>query len=447
MKDSLFSISGIKHILLGIGLILTIGLIPIKWHNQGDYLRLIVVHSVIIAVLVIDFFRGRKYVFDFYDLLFYLYVFWHFLSYTWTDYPGLIWYESFHMLSLLGVFTVLRNTDFANYKKYWINLFFFLLLFNAATLFYFILDAGLIYSQKIVPGNVTVDMSWTFGHNCNYVTSSLAVSIPLLFYASKGSKLRSLLALPILTVFSLVIIICASRASFLALILVGFGLIAINAKTLLKHKKVLIGLVVSSVIAIVMTANFSMQTLERLNPLTSLKKGAGDDRLLLWKLSGDLIKESPFRGHGANTWKIRHLYNGISENLSNDDIGFQYTHSHNQFLETGAELGLVGMLLLVVICLLACYSVFSIYNKREHFYKYLLMSLLAVLVVANFYGLIYTNHRNFGFMDILLFGILAVSVPRDIFNDRLEFTSLTLVLPICITFGYDIYVWLSLIHI
>ena len=90
MKDSLFSISGIKHILLGIGLILTIGLIPIKWHNQGDYLRLIVVHSVIIAVLVIDFFRGRKYVFDFYDLLFYLYVFWHFLSYTWTDYPGLI---------------------------------------------------------------------------------------------------------------------------------------------------------------------------------------------------------------------------------------------------------------------------------------------------------------------------------------------------------------------
>jgi len=166
-----------------------------------------------------------------------------------------------------------------------------------------------------------------------------------------------------------------------------------------------IGLVIAFTIIIYQPLKF----ISLYNPITSLSERSADDRTDLWDKSIKLIKESPVRGHGSNSWKVHHLRFG-SHNISRSYNGrFQYNHAHNTILETGAELGLPGILALLSLFILPFYLHYSRKSKgKDSFHKYVLLGFLAYIVISSFYQVTYTNRSQFGSLDLMFVCLLGL---------------------------------------
>jgi O-antigen ligase len=85
-----------------------------------------------------------------------------------------------------------------------------------------------------------------------------------------------------------------------------------------------------------------------------LESSAGD-RVVLWGLAMDLFKDKPLFGNGLDAFEL-------------SGVGGRYTNVHNLYLETLAEVGVIGFLFLVTILLRAMQAGWILYRTgRDDF--------------------------------------------------------------------------------
>lgn len=199
--------------------------------------------------------------------------------------------------------------------------------------------------------------------NKNIFAAGLIVKIPFVLYGIYTSKLWGrILNIAILLLGASSIFIVNARAAYLSLLLILILYFVFCVLEYLKNKDlvkglyrisyVLIPVIVAFMVSQVQLSNAeSLQdasagkdfgsVTERLGSVTKTDDESNQVRLRLWAHAIDYTKHHPIIGCGTGNWKIASI--PYQRTITNDL--YVPIHSHNDFLEMFAELGIAGGLL------------------------------------------------------------------------------------------------------
>jgi len=231
--------------------------------------------------------------------------------------------------------------------------------------------------------------------NRNITAFSIAIKIPFVLYligilrkASVKVLLTSILFLALLCLSMI-----QSRASFIAVGLITFGYsiqqIVIyfkhtkSTKTLLSLGYILIPLLLAITINQTVIASKGADAISRAATISvSTKDGSVSKRLRYYNHVVTHLISSPLIGVGLGNWKLKSI-----EYDSKDISGYVVPyHAHSDFIQLGAELGIIGFLLYLGVFLWAVYYVFifirdSKSSLEEKTFVFLLLVALGVYSV------------------------------------------------------------------
>ena len=228
-------------------------------------------------------------------------------------------------------------------------------------------------SDNLSYGNLILSLKGTTG-NKNIFAASTVIKIPfVLFCIYKSRLLGIILNSLILFAASLTIFLVSARASYLSLILIILLYLAFLITAYLKEKKIdkllysistaLIPIIFSlfiSQILITNTKNILQEkggygtVTDRLGSVTKFNADDNQVRIQLWEHAIDYTKHHPIIGCGFGNWKISSIpyQRGITNEL------IVPVHSHNDYFEMFAELGIIGGLL--YLSLFFCIAFFTL---------------------------------------------------------------------------------------
>jgi O-antigen ligase len=159
----------------------------------------------------------------------------------------------------------------------------------------------------------------------------------------------------------------ASRAAAVATVLVL--LITVANRTALKPRNLaLIG--ASSVLAVIGVLRFvNLSALQRLNSTVGeVQQGTLNDRTFYWGLAWKYWSAAPLQGVGGGAFKVRSAVDGGGK------------VAHSVFFGTTAELGIIGLLILLLLLVLAGRRVYQ--SPRRQLSRYVLAAYAAWLCGA-----------------------------------------------------------------
>ena len=234
--------------------------------------------------------------------------------------------------------------------------------------------------------------------NRNITAFSLAIKIPFLLYLSeKVKKLSKKVLLNFLIYLSvLCLTIIQSRASFLAVGLIVVGFIALktvsffrqtkNIKTLFSLRNILVPLLLALITNKILIADIGADAISRAATISfSTNDGSVDKRLRYYEDVITHLKSNPIFGTGLGNWKLKSI-----DYDSKDIYGYVVPyHAHSDFIQLGAELGILGFFLYLSVFLWAVYYVYVFikHTKRsleeKTFVFMLLMALGVYFIDAN----------------------------------------------------------------
>lgn len=211
-----------------------------------------------------------------------------------------------------------------------------------------------------------------------FSTSLKLAIIPFFIKNLKYEKLVSLIFGILIFGTTLLILFLGSRGGYIALFLAISGILFFDIKGR-AWKKLLIKIFLISLSFSVFSYLNDGKTnlIERvatINPKT--KDGSIDQRLRFYGHSLELIKENPL-GIGLGNWKIESI--NKEKNYLTDFI-IPY-HSHNDFLELLSELGIFGLLYIMIFIILLRH----LYKKviKDYKYAFIIIGVLIFLIDSN----------------------------------------------------------------
>jgi len=287
--------------------------------------------------------------------VFVLFTIWALCSYFYGFNSAEVFIEGFRLATLLGslVFIITCLRVLKSPYTFITQLFIISLVIET---FYIVLPSINFYIENGFLNRNTVSKG--ISANINIAAFSILYKIPfLLYYFSKHGLKKYFFPGLILMVFSISsIFLLATRGAILGVLLlpvVGF-ILAYITKASLPSKKFFLGLfVVPLVMSYFFTQNIFSSNSSVLNRVATISNLEQDEsigqRLGYYKFSLNQILENPFIGFGFGNWKIASIPNDI-KNKSTYIVPY---HSHNDFLQIGAELGSIGLLLYVLLFFLA----------------------------------------------------------------------------------------------
>lgn len=396
----------VKENLLGILYIiflLSIGLIP----NYGALDRIApqwLCFSLINFLGISIVFSQKKYendlknILKFKPLIFlFIFVFWGLLSYfyainseevvvkfvRWINVP----------ISIIVTSLFFKSFNFNPYKL--ISIFFSLYLlielyFSYSTYFQIIEISNYDFSlANLIKGSTA---------NKNITAASILIKIPFVFFLIQNSKhliLKTTLSILAFSVFYLVFLLSA-RASIISTITI---LILLIIAYLWKYRFTINQKNITSVVCILIPFFFSI-TLFQLqyskNNTASIKSRIStintedtsvQQRLRYYNHSLNQVITSPLIGVGMGNWKIKSI-DYDKENINGYVVPY---HTHNDFLEFGAELGIIGILTYFLIFIYSFIILIKVIINEEK-YTYFTPSLLIMSC-----GIIYFVDANLNF--------------------------------------------------
>ena len=211
--------------------------------------------------------------------------------------------------------------------------------------------------------------------NRNISSSSIVFKLIFLIYLIHNSKLFSTkLVLKILEVLALFSIILLQSRLGLISVLTIYLLYFILMKPL--RKNIYISLLISSLFFLYFNSNDFQNKVEKTYSFQNL----GDDdstnqRLSFYQTSLSLFNENPLFGNGLGSWKYKSLQN---DNTENKKVLVPY-YTHNDFLQTLMETGLIGLIIYLIFFLLLIRNIISF---RDH-KAYAPMIIVIVIVIYN----------------------------------------------------------------
>ena len=204
--------------------------------------------------------------------------------------------------------------------------------------------------------------------NRNITAFSIAIKIPFVLYlVGLYKKVGFKIFFSFLVFLSLLSLsMIQSRASFIgvAIITIGYSVLNIttylisktkNTKSLLSIGYILVPLLLAITINQTVIANKGADALSRAATISlSTNDGSVNQRLRYYQDVLTHITSNPFFGTGLGNWKLKSI------DYDKYDINGYVVpyHAHSDFIQLGAELGIIGFLLYLGIFLWAIYYVF-----------------------------------------------------------------------------------------
>jgi len=233
---------------------------------------------------------------------------------------------------------------------------------------------------------ISINDSFTgISQNRNISSSSIVFKLIFLIYLIHNSKLFSTkLVLKILEVMALISIILLQSRLGLISVLTIYLLYFILMKPL--RKNIYVSLLISSFFFLYFNSNDFQNKIEKTYSFQNL----GDDdstiqRLSFYQKSISLFNQNPLFGNGLGSWKYKSLQN---DNTENEKILVPY-YTHNDFLQTLMETGLIGLLIYIIFFLLLIRNILSFRNHKAF------TPMIIVLVIFIYNSLInFPIHRT-----------------------------------------------------
>lgn len=199
----------------------------------------------------------------------------------------------------------------------------------------------------------------------NIFAANMATKIPfLLFGIFTFSKVKKWLSIVTLFLAALLILLTASRASFLSLSIEAIVFILILFK-FDSSRKVKFGLIATIFIPLLLSYFTANQILaksndttgrfqsvnSRVGQITEINEFSANTRLGLWKNAIEISKNNPMLGIGLGNWQIESI---PYEKYTADELYYSI-HTHNDFLEIASETGIVNGLIFLLIFIFATF--------------------------------------------------------------------------------------------
>ena len=241
---------------------------------------------------------------------------------------------------------------------------------------------------------ISINDSFTgISQNRNISSSSIVFKLIFLIYLIHNSKLFSTkLVLKILEVIALFSIILLQSRLGLISVLTIYLLYFILMKPL--RKNIYISLLISSLFFLYFNSNDFQNKIEKTYSFQNL----GDDdstiqRLSFYQKSISLFNQNPLFGNGLGSWKYKSLQN---DNTENEKILVPY-YTHNDFLQTLMETGLIGLLIYIIFFLLLIRNILSFRNHKAF------APMIIVLVIVIYNSLInFPVHRTQEYIPFII---------------------------------------------
>ncbi len=228
--------------------------------------------------------------------------------------------------------------------------------------------------------------------NRNITAFSIAIKVPfILFLIHKLNKLKFKLFLGSIVFLSfLSLTMIQSRASFLAVGIIFISYTILQIFFLIKAKKnifqifqmgyIIIPLIAAVIVNQTFFANKGADAITRAASISlSTKDGSVNQRLRYYEDVLTHVKSNPIFGTGLGNWKIKSI-----DYDSKDIVGYIVPyHAHSDFIQLGAELGIIGFLLYLGIFIWGIYYVYILirYSKislEEKVFLFLMLTSLGV---------------------------------------------------------------------
>lgn len=274
--------------------------------------------------------------------------------------------------------------------------------------------------------------------NKNIIAASIAIKIPFAIYFLHAKKtFTQLLGIALLFLGFYALFILNARATF-----VGMGLLTViyflfisffdkNSDKLTHRLKpfgyYLFCLLSALMLSVIVFKNIKEKNealggyddpLKRVSTIAFTNEGSG--RTNLWGFAFDYFKHHPILGAGYGNWKLASI---PYEKFYSDDYIVAY-HCHNDFLETSAELGIIGLLLYVSLYLIIFFTQLKrIINKQSTSQQRLIAAIGIFCLTAYFIDATFNfpvertiMQVNFAFMASLIFILPSAPVKKKSFD-------------------------------
>ena len=228
-----------------------------------------------------------------------------------------------------------------------------------------------------------------FAMNKNIASASLLIKLPIVLYALSVEKKHTyniILSL-ILFIGCILIVLGSARSMILGLLIIL--VLSTFLFLYLKNRRItllFIGVVFAGIVSgYFINSSTDKNLVERIESIQNIEKDqSSSQRLRYYKHGINHILSNPLIGTGLGNWKIESIKYD-SKNIQQYIVPYNL---HNDFLEVGTELGIIGMILYLLIFLLIIrFLITSIRKTDDEKRKLLLFSILfcfiAYLIDAN----------------------------------------------------------------
>lgn len=230
--------------------------------------------------------------------------------------------------------------------------------------------------------------------NKNINASSILIKIPFLIYLIdrlKNYLFKYIIALLLILAIYILLII-GSRASILSLFVISsififrYFFFSTKNKALLKNPSALLPL-----FGIIIPTLFFMLNVERGNTSSITKRvstinmedTSTQQRVRFYEHSLDQIIKNPLVGVGLGNWKVKSV-----DYDKNDISGYTIPyHTHNDFLEIGTELGILGLILYLLVFI---FPLLDLLKDKKH-------EFININTIILFSGIVYFFDANLNF--------------------------------------------------
>ncbi|MDP3296466.1 MAG: O-antigen ligase family protein [Thermodesulfovibrionia bacterium] len=281
-----------------------------------------------------------------------------------------------------------------------------LLIMSSYGIYQFIIFKGTLVSSSVRISSLTSDY--------NYLATYLIIAVPLVLlqsFVTKGWLKLCIYLISFLGIFT--VYITYTRAAWLALFIqiVLCGLLMRNKK--ITSLAILIGFIVTTMIFWGIKDPFIHKT-TLISPAGEITKvDTAFSRLAIWKEGIQQIKKYPLTGIGYGRESFKKAFH---DNPFLKKERGQLWHTHNAFMETALEIGIPGMLFLILQLLLLINIFLRAFLKaKQPFSKFLFMGLLLVI-----FGFFTRNQFDHLYVDdpVMMFWLLMGMGMALIIRDR-----------------------------
>jgi len=273
------------------------------------------------------------------------------------------------------------------YKLNIVDLFFKIIIVSifieSAAVIYLVIDDVIINGNEFSRSN---DYRG-FAANINITAFSLVIKSPVIFYYlfKEGSKAKLGFLYLMIFMTSLSLFFLLSRGAFIAFTLIT-GIIFIYK--LIKEQKIVIAKIGISIIVLLISFQVANNIIDSkdsnviVDRASSIRLDNSDEsinqRLRFYSAAINSITKTPLLGIGLGNWKF------VSIKYDQKEMT-EYTvpyYAHNDFLQIGAEIGIIGMLVYIYFLFNPFIILFKkIYSNKESFIDVILFVMLVVYLI------------------------------------------------------------------